>query len=184
MTFPHLEDDRLRLDLLQMEHTNPLWAVVKPLDIHQYGPNDLSTKEKLEAYIAVALENYATGKEIPFAIYDKSSNSYVGCTRFGYIDNTNKTLHIGWTWIAKEVQGTGLNGAVKHLMLGHAFGSMKMRKVVFRIDALNTRSRKAVEKLGAQLEGILKEDVYVANKRLRDSCCYAIFANTYHSPSA
>ncbi len=176
-----LENHWVRLDPLSTSHTDDLWEVVKDLDIYKYSPNDLSTKDQLAAYIALAVANEAAGKDIPFAIFNKISQKYVGSTRFGYIDPYHKTLHIGWTWLAKEVQGTGLNSALKHLMLSHAFKAMKMRKVIFRVDALNIRSRKAVEKLGATLEGILKEDVFVAQKRIRDTCCYAIFSQDYSS---
>ena len=176
-----LENHWVRLDPLSTSHTDELWEVVKDLDIYKYSPNDLSTKDQLAAYIAIAVANEAAGKDIPFAIFNKLSQKYVGSTRFGYIDLYNKTLHIGWTWLAKEVQGTGLNSALKHLMLLHAFEVMKMRKVIFRVDALNIRSRKALEKLGATLEGILKEDVFVAQKRIRDTCCYAIFSRDYSS---
>jgi RimJ/RimL family protein N-acetyltransferase len=176
-----LENNWVRLDPLSTTHTDALWEVVKHLNIYKYGPNDLSTKDKLAAYITQAVENEKIATDIPFAVFNKLSQKYAGCTRFGLIDPYNKTLHIGWTWLATEVHGTGLNTALKHLMLSHAFGPMKMRKVIFRIDALNIRSRKAVEKLGATLEGILKEDVFVAHKRIRDTCCYAIFSRDYSS---
>jgi RimJ/RimL family protein N-acetyltransferase len=179
IAFPQLENDWLRLEQLSASHTLELWEVVKHLDIYKYGPNDLSSKELLKAYIKEANVQFDRQTAIPFAVFDKKSKKYVGCTRFGFIDQKNKTLHIGWTWIALESQGTGLNKSMKNLLLSEAFGPMKMRKVIFRIDALNTRSRRAVEKLGAQLEGVLKKDIYVKENRLRDSCCYAIFKEDF-----
>jgi len=182
-TFPRLENDWLRLEQLSTSHTLALWEVVKHLDIHKYGPNDLSSKELLEAYIKEAIVQFDNHTTIPFAVFDKKSKKYVGCTRFGFIDQKNKTLHIGWTWIALECQGSGLNKCMKALLLSEAFGPMKMRKVIFRIDMLNTRSRMAVEKLGAQLEGIFKKDVYVKDKRLRDTCSYALFKEDFDRSS-
>lgn len=179
MDFSPLENDWLRLELLSIDHLQDLWLLVKHIDVFAFSPNDLSSEEKLGQYISLALEEHKQGKSIPYAIYDKLNNRYVGSSRFGYIDQKNQTLHIGWTWISKESQGTGLNGSLKQLMISEAFNKMNMRKIVFRVDALNIRSRKAVEKLGANLEGILKKDVYVKKNRLRDTCCYALFKEDF-----
>lgn len=175
MNLAYLENSWLRLELLSPSHLVSLWEVVQHIDVFAFSPNDLSSKDKLESYIQHAIAEHQKEEAIPFAIYDKKNKVYVGSTRFGYIDHKNRLLHIGWTWIAPKSQGTGLNTSLKQLMISEAFGPMNMRKIVFRVDALNTRSRKAVEKLGATLEGILKKDVYVKGGRLRDTCCYALF---------
>ncbi len=86
----------------------------------------------------------------------------------------NKVLHIGSTWIGREFQGTGLNAHMKFLMLRHAFEKMQFEKVEFRIDERNIWSRKAVEKLGATLEGVLRKDVYLTDGYKRNTCCYGI----------
>lgn len=90
------------------------------------------------------------------------------------IDENNKVVEIGSTWIGRDYQGTGLNGHVKKLMLDHAFGPLGYEKVEFRIDERNLRSRKAVEKLGARLEGILRRNVYLLDGYKRNTCCYGI----------
>lgn len=184
MSLPLLENNWVRLDPLLTSHIEYLWPIASTLNIYEYSPTNVSSKALLKTYIEEALAFQKSHTAIPFAIFDKKNNKYVGCTRFGYIDQKHKTLHIGWTWIAKESQGTGLNGSVKQLLLSAAFGPMGMRKVSFRVDALNIKSRKAVEKLGAQLEGILRQDVYVAHNRLRDTCCYAILKEDYLGPSS
>ena len=179
MTKTLLENNWLRLDLLDPSQGNALWEVLTELDIYKFSPNNLSSKDLLDLYILNALKLYKEETAIPLAIFDKKKNKYVGSSRFGYIDHTNRSLHIGWTWISLESQGSGLNTNLKDLMLKEAFGPMNMRKVIFRVDALNLRSRRAVEKLGATLEGVLKKDVYVKDQRLRDSCCYAIFKEDF-----
>jgi RimJ/RimL family protein N-acetyltransferase len=121
-----------------------------------------------------ALKQQELNLAIPFVIYDKSSGRYAGSTRYMHIDWGNKVLHIGATWLGKEFHGTGLNTQVKVLMLDHAFGPMGFEKVEFRIDERNIRSRKAVEKLGAILEGILRKNVYLPDGFKRDTCCYGI----------
>ena len=90
------------------------------------------------------------------------------------IDQKNKVLEIGSTWIGREFQGTGLNGQAKLLMLNYAFNEMHFEKVEFRIDERNIQSRKAVEKLGAKLEGILRRNVYLLDGFKRNTCCYGL----------
>ncbi|CAM3364531.1 GNAT family N-acetyltransferase [Zobellia roscoffensis] len=169
-----LEKNMVKLIPLEKKHTQALWPVAQQVDLYQYGSNDVSTQEKLEAYIVTALDETKQGKAIPFAIYNTSTNTCVGSTRFGHIDEKNKVLHIGWTWIAPAVRGTGFNHQMKFLMLNNAFENMEFEKVEFRIDERNIRSRKAVEKLGATLEGILRKNVVTKSDFRRSSCCYGI----------
>lgn len=83
-------------------------------------------------------------------------------------------LHIGWTWIGHRFQGTGLNVNMKFLMLQYAFETLEFEKVEFRIDERNLKSRRAVEKLGATLEGVLRQDTVIQDGFRRSTCCYGI----------
>lgn len=169
-----LENKRVLLRPLQKSDSTMLWPIAKEIDIFTYGPSDISSPEKLLSYIDAALEEAATNKGIPFIVYNKVTNEPVGCTRFGNIDQRNKVLHIGWTWIDKKVRGTGFNHEMKYLMLRYAFETLQFKKVEFRVDERNVASRKAVEKLGARLEGKLRQNVVVKNGFRRNSCCYGI----------
>ena len=169
-----LENETVRLSPLSASHWELLWPVAQQIDLYQFGSNDVSTVHKLKDYIGTALKNFENGTAIPFIIFDKRNETFIGCTRFGLIDHGNKTLHIGWTWISPEAQGTGINHHMKFLMLQHAFETMRFEKVEFRIDERNLKSRKAVEKLGATLEGILRKNVTTKNNFRRSSCCYGI----------
>ncbi len=169
-----LENDLVKLMPLRLSQEEELWAIAQQIDLYQYGSTDVSTKDKLTVYIQNALNEASAGKSIPFIIYNKQTSECAGCTRFGNIDPKNKVLHIGWTWISPALQGTGFNHQMKFLMLGHAFEEMHYEKVEFRIDERNVRSRKAVEKLGATLEGILRKNVVTKNGLKRNSCCYGI----------
>ena len=169
-----LENHRVKLAPLKASHLETLWPIAQQMDLHRYGANDISTIEKLKNYIQIALEEASVKKSLPFIIYDKVANTVVGCTRFGHIDNNNKVLHIGWTWISPATRGTGFNHQMKFLMLKHAFETIKFEKVEFRIDERNVASRKAVEKLGAKLEGILRKNIIVKDGFKRSSCCYGI----------
>lgn len=171
---PILENSSVALFPLQADHWKRLWPAAQGIDLNKYGATDISTPEKLKAYVLTALKEQMEGKSIPFIIYDKARSTFIGSTRYGNIDARNKVLHIGWTWISIESQGTGINKEVKHLMLDHAFRDMDFEKVEFRIDERNIRSRKAVEKLGAQLEGVLRRNLIVKDGYRRNSCCYGI----------
>ncbi|MEM9680925.1 MAG: GNAT family protein, partial [Bacteroidota bacterium] len=129
--------------------------------------------------VQVAVDGYYHKTTIPFIIYDKEKKQYAGSTRFGLIHWKNKVLHIGWTWIGNQFQGTGLNSHMKFLMLRYAFEELEFEKVEFRIDERNSRSRKAVEKLGAILEGILRKDTVMQNGFRRSTCCYGILKDEW-----
>ena len=171
---PTLENKVVKLSLLDLSNYEHLIPVAKEDRLIQFSPSDISTPEKLKDYVQTAVDGYYHKTTIPFVIFDKVKNKYAGSTRFGLINWKDKVLHIGWTWIGKEFQGTGLNKNMKFLMLRHAFETMKFEKVEFRIDERNERSRKAVEKIGATLEGILRSDTIMLDGFRRNTCCYGI----------
>ena len=174
MIVPTLENTRVKLTLLDLSNYEQLLDIAKEKDLIFYSPSDISTPEKLRAYVQVAVDGYYHKSIIPFIIYDKENKAYAGSTRFGLINWNNKVLHIGWTWIGHNFQGTGLNGNMKFLMLQYAFETLEFEKVEFRIDERNNKSRRAVEKLGATLEGILRKDVLMKDGFRRSTCCYGI----------
>lgn len=174
MTVPTLEDERVKLSLIDLSNYKHLEAIAQEKDLIYYSPSDISTPDKLRTYIEAAVDGYYHNTTIPFIIYDKQQKAYAGTTRFGYINNTNKVLHIGWTWLGRAFQGTGLNTHVKYLMLEYAFETLNFEKVEFRIDERNQRSRKAVEKIGANLEGVLRRDTLMKDGYRRSTCCYGI----------
>ena len=173
------ENIYVKLSLLDLSNYEFLKEIATEKNIIQYSPSDISSPEKLKAYVQKAVDGYYHKTTIPFLIFDKKQNAYAGSTRFGLIDWQNKTLHIGWTWIGKGFQGTGLNSQVKFLMLRHAFEILQFEKVEFRIDERNIRSRKAVEKLGAKLEGILRKDTVMKDGFRRNTCCYGILKDEW-----
>ncbi|MDO1500870.1 GNAT family protein [Winogradskyella maritima] len=169
-----LENSRARLELLTMENYELLNTIASEKDLIYYSPSNISTPTLFKNYVETAVKGYVEKTILPFIIYDKQLKDYAGSTRFGLISNKNKTLHIGWTWMGKKFQGTGLNTAIKTLMLTHAFEDMQFEKVEFRIDERNGKSRRAVEKLGATLEGILRKDTVMKDGFRRSTCCYGI----------
>ena len=174
MNLPTLENNRVKLSLLDLSNYQHLETIAQEKNLIFYSPSDISTPEKLRDYVQVAVDGYQNKTTIPFIIYDKEKQAYAGSTRFGLINWKNKVLHIGWTWIGYDFQGTGLNANMKFLMLQYAFETLGFEKVEFRIDERNNKSRRAVEKLGATLEGILRKDTLMNDGFKRSTCCYGI----------
>ncbi|NNE02541.1 MAG: GNAT family N-acetyltransferase [Eudoraea sp.] len=169
-----LENDYVRLTPLTLENYHHLYDIAAQPKLIAFSPSDIETKESLKKYVETALEFQLRKTAIPFIIYDKKQRSYAGSSRYMNIDWHNKVLHIGATWIGRQFHGTGLNDQLKDLMLNYAFNELQFEKVEFRIDERNIRSRKAVEKLGAVLEGVLRENVYLLDGFKRNTCCYGI----------
>ncbi|MFD0964095.1 GNAT family N-acetyltransferase [Pseudofulvibacter geojedonensis] len=171
---PILENDFVRLEPLTIKDVNRLILVAQEENLIQHSPSIINSKESLSKYIEKAISDRVNKTSIPFIIYHKGLNSYLGSTRFGLINNYNKVLHIGWTWISKSIQGTGINQQMKFLMLQYAFEVLEFEKVEFKIDERNIRSRKAVEKIGGTLEGVLRKDTLMKDGFRRSTCCYGI----------
>ncbi|HEX9825889.1 MAG TPA: GNAT family protein [Flavobacteriaceae bacterium] len=174
MNIPPLENDRIRLTLLDLSNYKHLLEIAAQKGLVQFSPSRIETPEALKTYVQTAVDHYYHRTAIPFIVYDKLKNAYAGCTRFMNINWEHKVLEIGSTWIGREFQGTGLNANMKFLMLKYAFETLNFEKVEFRIDERNIPSRKAVEKLGAQLEGILRKNVHLKDGFKRNTCCYGM----------
>jgi len=116
---------------------------------------------------------------LPFIIIHKQSNKIVGTTRYLNIDYDNYRLEIGHTWIAQSYRRTAVNTESKLLMLQHAFEKLNCIAVEIRTDVLNTVSRKAIERLGAKQEGILRNHKIMRNGRIRDTVCYSVIQSEW-----
>lgn len=174
MIVPTLETHRVKLSLLGLSNYEHLIDIAQEKGLIYYSPSDIGSPEALKSYVQVAVDGYYHKTIIPFIIYDKEKEAYAGSTRFGLINWKNKVLHIGWTWIGSSFQGTGLNKHMKFLMLCYAFETLAFDKVEFRIDERNQKSRKAVEKIGGSLEGILRKNTLMNDGFKRSTCCYGI----------
>ncbi|OUS00822.1 GNAT family N-acetyltransferase [Flavobacteriales bacterium 33_180_T64] len=174
MQIPTLENHRVKLAPLTLENYHKLTEVAKEKNLIYYSPSNIYSSEDLQNYVKATIDGIGNNTIMPFVIYDKEKQSYAGTTRFGLINWKNKVLHIGWTWIGQDFQGTGLNTHMKFLMLQYTFETLSFEKVEFRIDERNLKSRKAVEKLGATLEGVLRKDTIMNDGFRRSTSCYGI----------
>jgi RimJ/RimL family protein N-acetyltransferase len=129
--------------------------------------------DMMAAEIARRLGLQAKGSMLPFAVRDRNG-SPVGMTTYMNIDAVNDRVEIGSTWYAARVQRTALNTESKLLLLRHAFETLGCVAVEFRTHVLNLQSRRAIERLGARLDGILRNHVRMPNGTIRDTAVYSI----------
>ena len=135
--------------------------------------------EAMAAHIERCLERQADGSLLPFAVFDKASGSIVGMTTYLNIDLAGPRLEIGGTWYANRMQRTSLNTEAKLLLLGHAFDTLKCLAVEFRTHFLNQQSRRAIERVGAKLDGVLRQHMRMRDGTLRDTCVYSVIASEW-----
>lgn len=128
--------------------------------------------ETIDRYMAVAREDLRNGRSMPFVV--EHGGVVVGATRFMRMNPSHRRLEIGTTFYASSVQRTSVNTAAKRLLLAHAFETMNAHCVQLRTDRLNHRSRRAIERLGAQLDGVLRSHTVMPDGRVRDTAVYSI----------
>lgn len=133
----------------------------------------------MAAEIERRLRLQSAGMMLPFTVIDRPTGRVVGMTTYMNIDLQGPRLEIGSTWYAKSAQRTPLNTEAKLLLLGHAFDSLNCIAVEFRTHFLNHQSRRAIERLGAKLDGILRQHMRMADGSLRDTCVYSILPSEW-----
>lgn len=176
-----LENEQVKLVPLHEKHFVDLLPIaLKYPDLIQFSPSLFGSEIHLRTYVRDALTaRFEEATRYPFVILDKNKNRIVGSTSFGNISTKNLRLDIGWTWLDKAVQGTGLNKNIKFLMLQHTFEELQFERVQFNIDSRNQQSRKAVEKIGAQLEGLLRSHTVMPDGFRRTTACYSILRSEW-----
>ena len=148
-------------------------------DLLQFSPTPIYTKELLKKYIDKAVDNRRNKNRYTFIVFDKIKNAFAGSTSFLNISNADDRLEIGATWYGKEFQRTGLNRNCKYLLLEYAFENLGAVRVEFRTDERNLASRKAIEKIGAQFEGILRRHTLLYDGFRRNTVCYSILKSEW-----
>ena len=135
--------------------------------------------EKMHDAIAGYLGQQAAGTMLPFTVRLQSSGEVVGMTTFCNIDADSRRVEIGHTWYARSVQGSGVNAECKLLLLSHAFDQLDCIAVEFRTHWLNHQSRRAIERLGAKQDGVLRSHKLMADGTLRDTVVFSIIASEW-----
>lgn len=147
----------IRLVPMKEEHKPELVKVLNNPQIWEYTWRKVTTDEQVEQLIDTALGNKAAGADIPFVIIEQSSGKIAGTTRIMHRDLTHRHAEIGCTWIAPDYWRTAVNTEAKSLLLQYCFGDLGLIRVEFVIISENLRSQRAIERVGAVREGILRK---------------------------
>ena len=170
---PTLDGRLVRLEPLERRHADGIWEASRdPRTWRWLSVLQPSTREELDSWLDGALANAEAGVELPLAtLHD---GRVVGSTRFMALRPEHGSVEIGWTWLDPSVWGSGVNVEAKLLMLRHAFDAWGCRRVELKTDALNERSRGAMEAMGATFEGIHRQHMLVRDGENRDTAWYSI----------
>lgn len=177
----HAEGRFAKLIPLDFSHEEDLKEVCSDDDMHLLWYTAIPSPEEMHAEIK---RRRSLSNMCPFAIINKATGKAVGMTSYMNIDADNKRVEIGSTWIGKPAQRTPINTECKLLLLGHAFEILDSIAVEFRTHFVNTQSRRAIERLGAKLDGILRAHMVMKNGTLRDTAVYSITASEWPTVQA
>ena len=176
-----LEDERVLIrPLVFSDKNNLLQVALQSPTLVQYSPFKIHTDEYLEEFILNSLKEREIEFRYPFIIFDKEKKSYAGSTSFANISNKDKRAEIGWTWIGKDFQKTGLNRHCKFLLLQYMFDHLEFERVEFRTDERNNTSRTAMEKMGAKYEGSLRSHTLMNDGFRRTTVYYSILKDEWN----
>ncbi len=169
-TKPVLENESVLLRPLTEKDLSLLRPLASDPELWVYFTHDLSVPREFDAWAEAAL----SGERLQFIVWSKTGNRAVGSTALGNYSARDSRIEIGWTWLAGQFQGTGINKSMKLLMLAYCFESLHLKRVEIKTDVLNMPARKALLKLGAVEEGILRSHTQMTHNRRRDTIYYSI----------
>lgn len=170
-----LEGSAVRLVPLSEAHATELSQVGLRPEIWQhmlYG--DIDSEEKMLGFIRDLLQRQAGGTDLPFTVILRATGKAIGCTRYMYINIPHRGVEIGGTWYGPEHQRTSVNTECKYLLLRHAFERWGCIRVQLKTDLNNVRSQRAIERLGAVKEGVLRNHMIRPDGTPRDTVMYSI----------
>lgn len=167
------------LRLLSHEHHDDLIEAVKDGELWKLWYTRVPSPEGMRKEIERRLELQRQGAMLPFTVIYKETGKAVGMTTYMNVDAANRRVEVGSTWYRASMQRTAVNTECKLLLLRHAFESLNCIAVEFRTHFFNHRSRRAIERLGAKLDGVLRNDQVASNGTLRDTCVYSIIAGEW-----
>ena len=178
-TVPTLTGDRVTLEPLAAEHADDLRAAVADGDLWRTWYTSVPAPDRVEAEIDRRLGEHAAGRMVPFAIRDRPTGRVVGATTFANIDTANRRVEIGYTFLARSAQRSGINTEAKLLLLSHAFDTWDCIAVEFRTHWHNQQSRAAIASLGAKQDGVLRSHSIGRDGTLRDTVVFSITATEW-----
>ncbi len=175
LTAVTLSGQQVRLEPLQASHCAGLQEAVRDGELWRLWYTSVPKPDAMAAEITRRLALHSRGTMLPFTVCN-AEGRIVGMTTYMNIDRVNRRVEIGSTWLAASCQRGPMNTEAKLLLLGHAFEKLDCIAVEFRTHRLNLQSRRAIERLGAQLDGMLRAHQRSADGTLRDTAVYSITA--------
>ncbi len=170
-----LAGNHVRLEPLTLDHIPGLTIAGQDESIWKYMLyGTIRTEAQMRVWVLDLLEKQKLGTDLPFVVIHMESGRIAGATRYLEVRPQHRSLEIGGTWYAAEFQRTAVNTESKYLLLKYAFENLKCIRVQFKADARNLRSRRAIERLGAVPEGILRNHYILPDGTVRDSAYYSI----------
>lgn len=166
-----LEGTHVRLEPLRLAHAEGLRAAGSYDQIWTYTSTRMDDPV---TYIEAAIRNERLGTELPFAIVERSSGRVIGSTRFLGISQADRGLEIGSTWLTPSVWKTSVNTECKYLLLRHCFEELGCIRVQLKTDSRNENSQRAIKRIGAVHEGVLRNHAIVQNGYVRDTVMFSI----------
>ena len=178
-----LRGEHARLEPLSHDHHARLVEAVKDGELWKLWYTFVPKPEDMTKEIDRRLGLQKSGSMLPFTVFD-AAGTIVGMTTYMNIDAANRRVEIGSTWYARRVQRTPLNTQCKLLLLAHAFEALDCIAVEFRTNFFNHQSRRAIERLGAKQDGILRSHQVASNGVLRDTVVFSIIASEWPTVKA
>jgi RimJ/RimL family protein N-acetyltransferase len=166
----------VRLEPLHAEHESGLQQAAADGELWQLRVTSVPEQEHTALYIANALMGQQDGTMLPFAVRENGSGAVIGSTRYHDIVPSVERLEIGYTWYAQRWQRTAVNTECKLLLMTHAFEALGAALVGFRTDNFNFASQRAIERLGARKDGVLRHHAQRRDGTVRDTVMYSVTA--------
>lgn len=164
----------VRLEPLALSHEDGLRAAAADGELWKLRITSVPEPHETRAYIETALKMRADGNRFAFAVVDDATGTVLGTTSYHDILPAVKRVEIGWTWYRKSVQRSHVNTTCKLLMMGHAFDQLGCNVVGWRTDNYNFASQRAIERLGAKKDGVIRGHALRRDGTIRDTVMYSM----------
>jgi RimJ/RimL family protein N-acetyltransferase len=179
-----LADDRVRLEPLGLQHVEGLKRAAADGELWNIRVTSVPEPDDTRGYVERALQGFAEGHRLAFAVVDAASGEVIGSSSYHDIVPAVERLEIGYTWYAKSRQRTHVNACAKLQLMTHAFETLGARLVGWRTDNFNFASQRAIERLGARRDGVLRHHALRRDGSIRDTVMYSMSAGEWPEAKA
>ena len=179
-----LADERIRLEPLGLQHVDGLKRAAADGELWTIRVTSVPDPDDTRGYVERALQSFAEGHRLAFAVLDAPTGEVIGSSSYHDIVPAVDRLEIGYTWYAKSRQRSHVNASAKLLLMTHAFETLGARLVGWRTDNFNFASQRAIERLGARKDGVLRHHAVRRDGTIRDTVMYSMTAGEWPEAKA